>query len=332
MLPAIQVNWTKPYFDKQRLRGECFKITREIENDTYDMPDYQIFYTMVSAIHWRNNNGSLKLYTDSIGLEFIQQFYMNELYDEIDIKFLNGYSKTNIDAAQFWTSGKIKVLAHQTKPFIFLDQDMIVRTPIPERLLQNDVTITHWEIPRGDVYFNESSWNREIPNIPKIPNFSYTDLVPNTSFLAFNNIELLQKYTNSHKDLVNINGVTAPIWYWLLTDQGILGHIVRKNDYKVSTLTDKVWLVDQNFGTPKDRYKGIAEPWYYPTTNVDKKKDKEFKWEHVWINKIHYGLFPEHLKGETQRFFNEVVDLGHADKVTNGRFSKYWKEREKSNL
>ena len=30
-------------------------------------------------------------------------------------------------SAYFWTSGKIKCLAHQTEPFVFLDQDMIIR-------------------------------------------------------------------------------------------------------------------------------------------------------------------------------------------------------------
>ena len=49
----------------------------------------------------------IKLYTDSIGASFYQRFGLLNLYDEVNINFLNNYSKSNIDAAYFWTSGKI---------------------------------------------------------------------------------------------------------------------------------------------------------------------------------------------------------------------------------
>lgn len=322
MIPAIQVNWTKPYFDKQRLRGDVFKLTRELESQTYDMPDYQIFYTMLSAYHWRKNNGTLKLYTDSIGLEFIQQFYLTELYDEIDIKFLNGYSKTNVDAARYWTSGKIKVLANQTKPFIFLDQDMIFRSKVPDYILQDDLTVAHWEIPRGSHYFTERDWKHDVPSLTMPENYSVVDHVPNTSFLVMNNMKLLREYTQWHKKLVEVECDT-PVWYWLLTDQGILGHTVREGNYNVNTLTDRIFLANHNWGTKDTRHKGIAEPWYYPTDSVNVEKEK-IKWEHVWVDKISYALYDEYHRHETQRFFNELLELGQHDKLKHGRFKKYF--------
>jgi hypothetical protein len=326
MLPAIQVNWTKPYFDRSRLRGETFKLTRELESSTYDMPDYQIFYTMLSAIHWKQNNGSLKLYTDSIGLDFIHQFNMSELYDEIDINFLNGYSKTNIDSARFWTSGKIKVLAHQTKPFIFLDQDMIFRSKVPDSLFEKDLTITHWEITRPPSYFTEDDWKREIPSLEFPKGYTPLDHSPNTSFLVINNMELLKKYTQYHKKLVEVD-IDTPNWYWLLTDQGILGHIIRENEYSVDTLTDRIFLSSSNGGTKKTRKFGKSEPWYYPTSKVNKKKEK-IKWEHIWLEKIYYGISEEYHQKQTQRLFYELVHRGYGDKLQQVRFKKYWDENE----
>lgn len=326
---GIHVNWTKPYFDKQRLRGEMFKTTRELTSQTYDQPDYQIFYTILSTFYWKFKNGPIKLYTDSIGMSFLQQFFITELYDEIDINFLNGYSKSKVDSAQFWTSGKIKVLANQTKPFVFLDQDMIIRSEIPKYITNSDLTITHWEIPRGMYYFTEQDWKRELPNVPMIENYSENDLVPNTSFLVMNNMELLKKYTQWHKKLVEID-YEVPVWYWLLTDQGILGHTIRENDYKINTLTDKVFLASHNHGNSKTRYKGISDPWYYPTSDINLEKEK-IEWEHVWIEKTHYGQLPKYKEEQTQRFFDEIVDLGRGDYVNHSRFKKYMDEYRRKN-
>jgi hypothetical protein len=335
---AIHVNWTKPYFEKHRLRGDTFGITRELKSQTYDQPIYQILYTMLSAIHWKKSNGPIKLYTDSIGLNFYQQFHINELYDEIDINFLNGYSKTKIDPAYFWTSGKIKCLAHQTTPFVFLDQDMIIREPLPTNIINSDITITHWEIPRGKYYFEKEDWEKEISHIKFPTNYDCNDWAPNTSFLLINNFELLKEYHNWHKKLVNTNGEEIPEWFWLLTDQGILGHVIREGDYHVNALTNKIFLPNANYGTSKTRYKGIAENWYYP---IDAKHDDYFStdsdgnkhqyWEHVWLDKIHYYLLPNFREEQTQRFFDEIISLGYGEYLHNhARFEPYWEEHNKN--
>lgn len=333
-MKAIHVNWTKPYFEKHRLRGHGFAITRDLESKTYDQPTYQILYTMLSAIYWKIHNGPIKLYTDSIGLNFYQQFRINELYDEIDINFLNGYSKTKVDPAYFWTSGKIKCLAHQTTPFVFLDQDMIIRAPLPVNITNSDLTITHWEIPRGEYYFTKKNWGNEITHIKFPTNYDCNDWSPNTSFLLVNNFELLKEYHNWHKKLVTTNGEEVPEWFWLLTDQGILGHVIREGDYHVSTLTNKIFLANGNYGTYETRYKGQAENWYYP---IDAKPDeillKDFYgkdvqyWEHVWMDKIHYHSHPKYKEEQTQRFFDEVVGLGYGEYLSNNpRFEPYWNE------
>ena len=332
MMKAIHVNWTKPYFDRHRLRGHGFESTRNLKGECYNQPDYQVLYTILSAKHWQLKNGPIKLYTDSIGLEFYRQFNIHHLYDEIDINFLNGYSKSNVDPAYFWTSGKIKCLAHQTQPFVFLDQDMIIRGRLPQNILDKDLTITHWEIPRGYYYFEEKDWNDKIKHIPFPKNYNTSDWSPNTSFLCINNFKLLKEYHNWHKDLVNTNGKEVPEWFWLLTDQGILGHVVREGDYKVNTLTDKIFLANSNYSTKSSRYKGKSEAWYYPIeADTSKDLEEDWSWEHVWFNKIHLGTDKELERKETQRYFNECVELELYDYLKHSRFQKYWDEYNKNN-
>ena len=322
-MKAIHVNWTKPYFEKHRLRGHGFESIKGIESDTYNLPDHQILYTILSILYWKEFNGPIKLYTDSIGASFYHRFNLLDLYDEVDIDFLNKYSKSKVDPAYFWTSGKIKCLANQTEPFVFIDNDMIIKEKLPEYVRTNDLTIAHWEIGRGYYYFDKEKFESEITHIPWIENYNVDDWSPNTSFLCFNNIELLKEYHQWHKKLVTTNGENIPEWFWLLTDQGILGHIIRENDYHINTLTNKISLSHHNCVLPYTRYKGKAEKWYLPE-NPDLEKEVDFK--HIWLDKIN----TMHL--DTQEWFNEIVNkFQRPDIVSNDvRWKKYWEAHDKN--
>ena len=328
-MKGLHVNWTKPYFERQRLRGHGFEITRNLKSSYYDQPDHQIFYTLLSLAHWKHCNGPIKLYTDTVGLAFYQQFKIPELYDEVNISFLNGYSKTNIDPAYFWTSGKIKVLANQYEPFVFLDQDMIIRDKLSDYLINKDITVTHWEIPGGYYYFSKEQWEKEITHINYPDGLTVNDWSPNTSFLCFNNIDLVKEYTNWHSKLVKTDGQEVPEWFWLFTDQGILGHVLRKGDYTVQTLTDKIFYGNSNYGTSDSRNKGISEPWYQ-LLDANISKDR-LNWEHVWLKKVDYSYNEELLKADTQRFFDECVQMGLHKYLEYARFKKYWDEFHKNN-
>lgn len=324
-MKAIHVNWTKPFFERHRLRGHGFETTRSIQSDCYDQPDYQVLYTMLSAIYWKKLNGPIKLYTDSIGLLFYQQFGMLDLYDEVDIDFLDGYSKTNVDPAFFWTSGKIKCLAHQTSPFVFLDQDMMIKSKLPE--FTADVVATHWEIPRGYYYFEKEDWEKQITHIDFPEDYNTSDWSPNTSFLLFNNLDVVKHYHDWHKKLVNTNGAHVPEWFWLLTDQGILGHVIREHEFVTDTLTDRIFLANSNYSDKSHRQFGKSEAWYYPV-DANRNKDLSIIWEHVWFNKITFGISEEAKLSETKRFFKDVIDLGYAKYLQHSRFKKYWDEYE----
>ena len=327
-MKAIHVNWTKPYFERHRLRGHGFESTKNLKSETYNIPDSQILFTLLSIAYWKEYNGPIKLYTDSIGASFYQRFGLLDLYDEIDIKNLNNYSKSKIDPAYFWTSGKIKCLANQTEPFVFLDNDMIIKQKLPEWVRTDDLTIAHWEIGRGYYYFDKEKWEREITHMPWIENYNPDDWSPNTSFLCFNNMDLLKQYHNWHKKLVTTNADNIPEWYWLLTDQGILGHIIRENDYKVNTLTQKIALAHHNSVNNKNRYKGKAEKWYKPLNTDDNKEINHF---HVWLDKIGYNHKKETYNELSNYWFSELVRMGYSDNLHNKIFKKYWDEFNKNN-
>ena len=326
-MKAIHVNWTAPFFHKHRLRGHGFQITRDLESPTYDVPDYQMLYTILSALRWKLHNGPIKLYTDSIGLSLYQQWGLVHLYDEIDTDFLDNINEENIvDPAYFWTSGKIRCLANEKEPFVFLDQDFIVRGEIDPSFYEADLGVGHWEIPRGFYYFNEEQWRKDIKHIEFPERYSCTAYSPNTSFLYFKNLKVVEDYVDWHMKMVKTNGEDIPEWFWLATDQGILGHVIREGDYTTSTITDKIFLADSDYGTKETRRIGMSEQWYWPK-DADHSKD-DFVWEHVWLAKIVYGWDPDFMARETQRYFDECWAFGGQKYLMHYKLSKYWDENK----
>lgn len=319
-MKAIHVNWTAPFFHRERLRGHGFRTTREIASNTYDVPDYQILYTILSALRWKQLNGPIKLYTDTVGISFYKQLGVLELYDEVNVEFLNNLQE--VDPALFWTSGKIQALQNEQVPFVFLDQDFIVRDEIPEQFYKGDIGIGHWEIPRGHYYFTEEQWNRDITHMEFPANYNINAYSPNTSLLYFGKQQIVDQYADWHKKMITSDGNEIPEWFWLATDQGILGHVIREGKYNTTTLTDRVFLADNDYGNKDTQNQGLSEQWYYPMS-YDIEKDR-LDWEHIWLAKIVYGLQPQLLEFDTQRFFNEIKALGGEQYLQHPRFAKYW--------
>ena len=97
-MKGIHVNWTKPYFERKRLRGHGFEIMKNSTSETYELTDFQIMYTMASIVEWKQFNGPVKLYTDTVGANYYQSLGILGLYDEVDVNFLNGYATANSSA------------------------------------------------------------------------------------------------------------------------------------------------------------------------------------------------------------------------------------------
>lgn len=103
----------------------------------------------------------------------------------------------------------------------------------------------------------------------------------------------------------------------MLTDQGILGHIIRENDYKVNTLTQKISLSHHNIINSDKRYQGKAEKWY---DYVNKDKEKEVAFDHIWLDKINTQNM------NTHRWFKELIEVHNLSHVLDNdvRWNKYW--------
>ena len=68
MITALHVNSTLPFRTRHKGRK-------------YEIDNFEILTTILSALTWRRYNGSIKLYTDSVALEVYDTFKLLDLWD-----------------------------------------------------------------------------------------------------------------------------------------------------------------------------------------------------------------------------------------------------------
>lgn len=315
-MKGVFVNWTKPFVERKRLRGHAFKMQRELFSDEYTTTDEEILFTILSVGYWKKYNGQTKLYTDKRGLTYYIKNNMLDLWDEIDVNTLENYDE--VDAGQFWTSGKSYCIGVEKGPFCFMDLDFIVRERLPEWVFNSDVTIPYWEIPRGYYYPTKEQYS-EIKHWSPPSDFAYNMMIPNTSFLYINNNLVQSEYLRDHINAVDTED-EVPEWFWLVTDQGLFGQVLRRFNMNVQTLTDRVFIADHEGYEPKV---GLCNGHYYPIEH-DKTKD-DLKWWHVWTRKVLYASDEDARVSDCKRFYQEIVQElpKYKHLLNNPRLERY---------
>ena len=299
-MKAVYVNWSQPFLKREKLRGHGFSVFKNLEETSYYKPEYEILYTILSVSYWKKFNGVAKLYTDKIGKEYYEKMGLLSLWDEVDTETLEEFNKLDIDGGVFWTSAKSYCIAKEKGPFVFSDLDFIMRQRVPSFFYQGEVSIPHWEIPRGYYYPTEKELS-SLDHWKPFEGFSQRMLVPNTSFLYVNNSYLQDLYWKRQYELVNTKE-EVPEWVWLLSDQGLFGQSIRTLNLQTATLTDRVFL-SENEGWSHDA-EGWADMWYFPH-RADLSKETT-DWEHVWLAKVAYTFNENFKQQEISRYIQEI--------------------------
>jgi len=268
---VIFVNWTQPFFYNNK-------------GKEYDLVDYEILINKVSVINARKFlKVPIKLYTDDVGYSFYEKHNMLELFDEIDVDTLNKHNEHTLDAGKWWTSGKSIAIGKEESPFLFLDNDFIVRSELPKSIFDYDLVHTHWELHRGKYFVTDELIKEyEVP----INNFNQRMLMPNTSFVFMNDKRLQENYYSNHVNVVLKEYKDIPEWLWLLSDQSILGYCARELNSKVGCIEDKTYLgfsEEQLFSDVSQKDCGYSPMW------VDSNSSNiigNFKYWHIWLDKF----------------------------------------------
>jgi len=294
-LKIIYVTWTKPYFNKNNFTGiKSYLKDGSEASQEYKLEDYEKLMQIYSFTSAKLHTGArIKMYTDTAGYEYYRKENMLQYFDEVDVDFLNSVNAdSSIDPAKFWTSGKILSICNEEPPFLFLDTDFFILDKIPDWVFEKDVTHAHWELLRAWLYVAEGRVRDEFKL--DIPEFSETMLIPNTSFLFMKDNELVRaiqkRYKELHLQIVTKDYNYVPDELWLMTDQNILGYILRDKNANVGHAINKIYI--QFADNTSGKLVGKTPVWIH-FDNIEKQLP-EVKYHHVWFEKTHLHQNPEY--------------------------------------
>lgn len=191
---AIHITHTAPFFAREINKQKEFSIC-----------DSDQLSTILSALKWRENNGDICLYTDTVGYNFYKNNNMLQIWDGgINIEALNNID-LNIDFEIFWASGKLIALSNEKSPCVVIDTDFIAWINISPLIKnENDTICIHKEEILENVYLPS--------HLLKVPNnycfnkkFDWTEKPCNTAFIYFGNDKLKNYYIKEAFKFMNNN-------------------------------------------------------------------------------------------------------------------------------
>jgi hypothetical protein len=269
---VVFVFWTDPMFSKN-LKG--YNKDRNSENKLL-LHDYEIEIQKLSALSAKKFIGNTTLYTDTNGLTYLKSIGLDSYYDNINTELLDKFNTRDFDKGYFWTSGKTYVICNQSNPFVFLDLDFVVKEQLPSEFFECDLVHNQWELQRGKFYLSESKLT-EI----NLEYWWHGMLMPNTSFLIVNKLELLKEYWKLHNSLILKYGKSkVDETIWLLADQGILSFVIRKLKLNVFTIEPNIFVEKGEYDFKNIKYGAV--PYYI---NMDWNNYKKINYYHMWLDK-----------------------------------------------
>lgn len=180
---AFHTLWTKP-------------VT--ITGKHFEMNAAEMLTMIVSALMWRKHNGSIKLYTDKAGYEFVSKNNLLELWNGgIDTHVLESNSYP-IDPEVFWAAGKLMALEDAAAPCVMLDTDLVVMKPVATMLDQSAITALHSEALVIDAYLPAHLLKK--PSGYAFPDYYNWEVLPaNTAFLSIRDEKFKRFYLDDSK-------------------------------------------------------------------------------------------------------------------------------------
>lgn len=221
-MDAFHSFWSRPNANKNRGKIK--------------FPDYELLTVVLSALKWKEMNGSIKMITDSAGAEFFESKGLGCLWDEIDISL--DHMNSEVDPFLFWAAGKLYALKSVSCPCVMLDTDLIIWKNV-EELFQYDVVGAHFEALSAEVYPDIRTFKRkEGYSFPEEWNFR-TEAI-NTAFLFIKDSVFKDYYIESAEK--SMDGIISqglnPVTAMCFAEQRVLAMCAEAKKLQVRCLCD----------------------------------------------------------------------------------------------
>lgn len=220
-----------------------------------DFPDFELCTAILSALKWKEKNGSIRLITDTPGALFFKNIGMEQLWDEIDTSM--DEINPDINPFLFWAAGKLFALQKMDTPCVMLDTDLIIWEHL-DGLANYDVIAAHPENLNPVVYPDHKTFAlQEGYSFPE--EWDFTIAAANTAFLYIKNKEFRDLYVKSAMDFflnVKTEGL-HPVSAMCFAEQRVLPMCAKAEKQKMAYLLDLANTDQQSLVTHTWGYKNI---------------------------------------------------------------------------
>lgn len=176
---AFHSNWTRPFFARYGISA------------AYYIPAFELLTTALSALTWRQKNGSIAMLCDTVAQAYYQQYDLAFLWDDGIHPVLDSIDR-EIDPICFWAAGKLYALRTFGAPCMMIDTDFIVWQALESHITGHPLMTIHRESITPDIYPDPSSFHLHHP-FP-LDTLDCTILPANTALSWFEDPTFTQYY------------------------------------------------------------------------------------------------------------------------------------------
>ena len=205
-MQAFVSNWTRPYAVR------C-------PDRPYQMTDFDLLTTVLSALVWRRENGSIRMITDDTGAQYYRSLGLTDLWDGGIFTYLNDIPST-IDPCTFWAAGKLYALAATPAPCVMLDTDFIFWHSLSEHW-HRPLAVIHREALNPAIYPAPSAFVLA-PSYHFPTNWNWHEPACNTALTYFGNDTLRKTYVGQAMDFMQAARGRDGLIYMVFAEQRLL--------------------------------------------------------------------------------------------------------------
>ncbi len=263
MMRGFHVNSTSP---------SVILAGRYKSDNQYYIEDFEILTTILSALKWRQYNGSIKMYTDNLGKAYYDELGISDIWDEgINVDVLENI-KLNINTDVFWAFGKILALSQETSPCVIFDTDLIVWNNI-SHLINAELMAFHREpLELVDTYVPQEKL--KVPPDYVWEEWDWTANPCNAALLYFGSNKIKDYFTDRALLFMHNNPAKKEEkpTHMVFAEQRLLVMCAKKIGVEIRYFLDEIFAKNLDYGKGNNLFTHI---WGYKSVLKEKKLDRK---------------------------------------------------------
>ncbi|MDO4175141.1 MAG: hypothetical protein Q4D42_10300 [Eubacteriales bacterium] len=231
-MQAFASNWTRPYAMGNPGRP-------------YAVADFELLTTILSALMWRKENGSIRMITDSVGERFYRSLGLAPLWDGGISNELDEIPYT-VDPSTFWAAGKLYALSHVSAPCVMIDTDFIVWNCLQPQLQGSALTVIHRETLTPEIYPSPDHFT--LSSEYQFPlDWNWSAPACNTALAYFGNETIRRTYLQHAFDFIHAVRGRDKLIYMVFAEQRLLAMCAEASGIPIDSLStqDALFSRDQ---------------------------------------------------------------------------------------